>query len=264
MGINHTYEELNIRRDNELANQASLQSRIQALEAAKAKAQSGLAWIDEIAVKTESLQQQTELAAANVTKYAGAYEQARIDQEMGQHRISNISVAEPPVLPLLPKGPGRGLIALSGLFMALCLGIGSVFVAEAVDHTVRRVEHLRALGLHRTVSIPFVGDYYEPFKRAMTLARLAAPATRGVPRGVDHIALDSSPVQPLRASVRNATVAGVKLMTVERAVAEADMPRSDLSPEPVLILRSGNANRRAGPLASSPRILASAAASWSN
>ena len=203
VGINHTYEELNIRRGNELANQASLQSRIASLESAKAKAQSGLAWIDEVGVKTESLEQQTELAAANVTKYAGAYEQARIDQEMGQHRISNISVAEPPVLPLTPKGPGRGLIALSGLFMALCLGIGSVFVAESVDHTVRRAEHLRGLGMPRVVSIPYVRDYYEPFKRAMTLARLAAKATQG-PLGLEEMEEESVPVRPLRASVRNA------------------------------------------------------------
>jgi uncharacterized protein involved in exopolysaccharide biosynthesis/Mrp family chromosome partitioning ATPase len=257
VGINHTYEELNIRRGNELANQASLQSRIQSLETAKANAQSGLAWIDEVGVKTQSLEQQAELSATNVTKYAGAYEQARIDQEMGQHRISNISVAEPPVLPLTAKGPGRGLIALSGIFMALCLGIGSVFVAESVDHTIRRAEHLRGLGLRRTVSIPYVRDYYEPFKRAMTLARLAAKATGGS-LGLEPIDEDSAPVQPLRASVRNALTSQVKLVGAVRPVGEMDFPRSDAKGEPVMILRAGNSNRRAGPLASSPRILSAA------
>ena len=258
IGINHTYEELNIRRGNELANQASLQSRIQALEDAKAKAQSGLAWIDEIGVKTESLEQQTELAAANVTKYAGAYEQARIDQEMGQHGISNISIAEPPILPLTPKGPGRGLIALSGLFMAMCLGVGSVFVAESVDHTVRRIEHLGALGLPRTVSIPYVRDYYEPFKRAMTLARLAATATRGPSRSLEHVEADDAPVpvQPLRASVRNSAAAPIRILTAKPAIARIESSRSEPDSEQVLILRAGNAVRRAGPLASSPRILA--------
>jgi uncharacterized protein involved in exopolysaccharide biosynthesis/Mrp family chromosome partitioning ATPase len=259
VGINHAYEELSIRRDNELANQASLQSRITSLEAAKAKAQSGLAWIDEVGVKTASLEQQVVLAQANVTKYAGAYEQARIDQEMGQHRISNISVAEPPVLPLSPKGPGRALIALAGLFLALCLGVGSVFVAESVDHTVRRVEHLQGLGLPRTVSIPFVKDYYEPFKRAMTLARLAATKTRVAPRdvigGADRLAADPVTVQPLRASVRGATVTTVKVNPPGSVVAEVKPARTETIGEPVMIMRTAAA-RRAGPLASSPRILA--------
>jgi protein-tyrosine kinase len=198
------------------------------------------------------------LAATNVTKYAGAYEQARIDQEMGQHRISNISVAEPPVLPLTAKGPGRGLIALSGLFMALCLGIGSVFVAESVDHTVRRAEHLRGLGLARIVSIPYVRDYYEPFKRAMTLARLAAKASLVGPLGMDEIEEDPVPVRPLRASVRNALTSQVKLVGAVSGSTKMDLPHAEPSGEPVLILRAGNGNRRAGPLASSPRILTAA------
>jgi polysaccharide biosynthesis protein PslE len=225
VGINHTYEELSIRRDNELANLASLTSRIQSLEAAKSKAQSGLALIEEIGVKTQALEQQAGLAAANVTKYAGAYEQARIDQAMGQHRISNISIAEPPVLPLQAKGPGRGLIALAGIFMALCLGIGSVFVAESVDHTVRRAEHLRELGLPRIVSIPYVRDYYEPFKRAMTLARLAAKATGNVARRLESEDEEVIPSRPLRASVRNALTSQVKLVGAAPMAAKMAGPR---------------------------------------
>jgi Mrp family chromosome partitioning ATPase len=93
----------------------------------------------------------------------------------------------------------------------------------------------------------------------MTLARLAAVATRGAPRGLEHIEEDSAPVpaKPLRASVRNATAAPATLVAAKPAAAQVDLPRSETGADQVLILRAGNANRRAGPLASSPRILAS-------
>ena len=67
VGVNHMFEALNLRRDGELANQSSLQSRIPALEAAKLKAQAGLAWIDEVGGKTQALEQEEALAASNVS-----------------------------------------------------------------------------------------------------------------------------------------------------------------------------------------------------
>jgi uncharacterized protein involved in exopolysaccharide biosynthesis/Mrp family chromosome partitioning ATPase len=244
VGINHTYEELSLRRANELANQASLQSRISALEAAKSKAQTGLSWIDEVVVKTQALEQQVALKAANVTKYAGAYEQARVDREMGRERIGNISIAEPPLLPLQPKGPGRALLGLAGLFLAMSLGVGSVFVAESLDHTVRRLEHLQMMGMGRTISVPYVADYYEPYQRAVTFASRGALGDPIAARVVGRANSKPAAVRPLKALLYDPQSAA------ERE--ESDSPELERAPAQIRRVM----NRSAGPMAISPRVLA--------
>jgi uncharacterized protein involved in exopolysaccharide biosynthesis/Mrp family chromosome partitioning ATPase len=244
VGINHTYEELSLRRANELANQASLQSRITALEAAKSKAQTGLSWIDEVVVKTQALEQEVALKAANVTKYAGAYEQARVDREMGRERIGNISIAEPPLLPLQAKGPSRSLLGLAGIFLAMSLGVGSVFVAESLDHTVRRVEHLQLMGLGRTISVPYVSGYYEPYHRAVTFASRGAMGESIAAKVVSRSSLKPAAVRPLKALLFDPQAAA------EREESEAP----DLERAPGMIRRV--MNRSAGPMAISPGVLA--------
>ncbi len=137
-----------------VARQAMQDSLIKSLTDQKNQAETKLRNVNEVDVRMTALQQQSTLGAARVTQYDKAYEQARIDQEMGQQRLSNISVAEPPTLPLTPKAPTRSLLALAGMFLALTLGLGSGFIADAMNDTVRTRDDLAELGLTQVVSIP--------------------------------------------------------------------------------------------------------------
>jgi uncharacterized protein involved in exopolysaccharide biosynthesis/Mrp family chromosome partitioning ATPase len=131
-----------------------LESMIQSLTNDKTEAELNLKKVNEVDVSMQKLEQEATLSAARVKQYAEAYEQTRIDRAMGQQRLSNISVAEAPTLPLTPKAPSRGLLVLAGLFLAITLGLGSAFVAEAMDHTIRSADDLVGLGVAQTVSIP--------------------------------------------------------------------------------------------------------------
>jgi uncharacterized protein involved in exopolysaccharide biosynthesis/Mrp family chromosome partitioning ATPase len=136
------------------ARDSLLASMIQSLTNQKTEAELNLTKINQVDVQMQKLQQEATLSAARVTQYAQAYEQTRIDRAMGQQRLSNISIAEPPTLPLTAKAPSRQLLVLAGAFLAITLGLGSAFVAEAMDHTIRSTDDLGALGIPQTVSIP--------------------------------------------------------------------------------------------------------------
>ena len=138
------------------ARDSMLGSMIQSLTNQKTEASVHLKDVNEVDVEMQKLQQEAALSAARVTQYAQAYEQTRIDRAMGQQRLSNISIAEAPVLPLTPKAPSRGLLVLAGAFLAMTLGLGSALVVEAMDHTVRSTDDLAALGIPQTVSIPIL------------------------------------------------------------------------------------------------------------
>jgi uncharacterized protein involved in exopolysaccharide biosynthesis/Mrp family chromosome partitioning ATPase len=136
------------------ARDSLLESMIHSLTNQKTEAEMSLKHVNEVDVQMQQLQQQATLSAARVKQYSEAYEQTRIDRAMGQQRLSNISIAEAPVLPLTAKAPSRGLLAMAGVFLAVTLGLGSGLVADAMDHTVRSADDLAALGIPHTVSIP--------------------------------------------------------------------------------------------------------------
>jgi uncharacterized protein involved in exopolysaccharide biosynthesis/Mrp family chromosome partitioning ATPase len=192
-------------RQAQIAQDSLLDSLIQSQEKQKAAATRSLAWINEVDVKAQKLQQEATLAAARVTQYAEAYEQARIDQAMGQQRLSNISVAEPPVLPLEPKAPNRALLAIAGLFLAMTLGLGSALVAEELDHTVRRVEDLHALGLYQTVSVPFINEELDPRPVAEGVSKAEASSGRASSTYGKGSQLNQDRYEPLRGVARNAS-----------------------------------------------------------
>jgi len=268
VGVNHMYEELNLRRQGELASQSSLQSRVASLEAARVEAQSGLTWIDEVSVKTQAVEQDVALAAANVAKYAEAYEQARIDEQMGQERIGNISVAEPPVLPLRAKGPSRSLLGMAGLFLAMALGLCSAFVADALDHSVRNIEHLNGLGLAQVISIPYDDEYGQAGGRGRLWPRKGSwgeGAAGAMCGAIEDSHTELTPMAPLRALIRDSAdpaALGARA-AASRGISDLDLRDgatlmiTDENGTGSIHVRSADVPRRpAGPLTVSPRILA--------
>jgi uncharacterized protein involved in exopolysaccharide biosynthesis/Mrp family chromosome partitioning ATPase len=277
-------------RQAQIAEDALLASLIQSQEAQKTAATKSLDWVNEVDVKAQKLQQEQTLAAARVTQYAEGYEQARINRAMGEQRLSNISIAEPPVLPLQPKAPNKSLLALAGLFLAATMGLGSALVAEELDHTVRSAQDLHSLGFHQVVSIPIIADELDApaqphgFAKSDSNGHSAAdiidaihtrgPSRSSPPKGTgandaDHgISAAQEPVVPLRGVSRamsqemlNSTLAqkalaaddGLSALATDQA--SADAPAQNASQMSMTIV--GAAIRPAHPVAISPRLLAS-------
>jgi uncharacterized protein involved in exopolysaccharide biosynthesis/Mrp family chromosome partitioning ATPase len=253
-------------RQAQIAEDSLLDSLIQSQETQRAAATQSLAWVNEVDVKAQKLQQEATLSAARVTQYAEAYEQARIDQAMGQQRLSNISVAEPPVLPLEPKAPNRTLLAIAGLFLAMTLGLGSALVAEELDHTVRRVDDLHAIGLFQTISIPFIPGELAVRPQTANSSSNSSRDERYPSLLVDGVEDGEGPAVPLRAVARHtnefaSSVAHRGLLGDDR-LAKSDNQESDNETANSSLAQGTMAGvaaaiRPAHPVAISPRLLVS-------
>ena len=105
--------------------------------------------------RIEQLQRDLRLDRATHERYVSSLEQARIDSALEEARISNISVTQPPTLPVEARAPRPSL------FLAIAIVVGALgalvvaFVAEVVDPSLRtpdRVRHL--LGTAAFGSVP--------------------------------------------------------------------------------------------------------------
>lgn len=251
-----------------IARDSVLDSMIQSLQAQKAEAIANLTRVNKVEVEMQKLQQEATLAATRVTQYADAYEQTRINREMGQQKLSNISIAEPPVLPLKPKAPSRALLAIAGLFLAVTLGLGSACVAEAMDHTLRRADDLHALGLSQIVSIPRVRKRELKARLRFRRVAKAAPVNGHASCVAGRVNGHAEPVVALGGAERYSGEP-TRPVPVESIVHwDLFLPRSNGAPK-LSGRTNGNANqnamaileaaiRPARPLAISPKLLARA------
>ena len=62
--------------------------------------------------------------------YSEKYEQARIDWALGEQRISNVNVVQPPTFVTKPVAPKKRLIALLGAIVAGIAGIAFAYLLE--------------------------------------------------------------------------------------------------------------------------------------
>lgn len=131
-------------------------ARLKALQQQRGDAEASLQVINEVAAKLAALEREHGIKADTFKQYAAIAQQAAIDRQMSASELSNISVVQAASMPLAPSKPNRKLLLGVGLFLALTGAIGLAFVAEAVDHTVKRPADLSALGVARSVSVPLI------------------------------------------------------------------------------------------------------------
>jgi uncharacterized protein involved in exopolysaccharide biosynthesis len=103
----------------------------------------------------------------NYQLYAKKEEEARITDELDQKKITNVALAETPIVQRAPVKPNRLLTLILGLFLAFFVSTCAVFVAELLRdtvHTPRELEFLAGVpviatlregqGLRATFSLP--------------------------------------------------------------------------------------------------------------
>ena len=91
------------------------------------------------------LQRQVKEAEENYQLYAKKREEARIGDELDRQKITNVSIAEAPAVPLIPSSPNRSLNLVLGILVAAVLSLGTVFSAEMLGDTVHTPRQLEAL-----------------------------------------------------------------------------------------------------------------------
>lgn len=107
--------------------------------------QTVLSRLEQATNKHGNLERRVKEAEDNYELYAKKQEEARITDEMDQKKITNVALAETPIVQRAPVKPNRLLILTLGLFLAFLVSLCAVFVAELLRDTVHTPRELELL-----------------------------------------------------------------------------------------------------------------------
>ncbi len=169
-----------------------------------ARIDSELQMLNDQDLQLSQLQRKVDLLDAKYRMHAQKLEQARVNDALGQDRITNVNVAQPAAYITKPVAPNKALILVIGLLTASCGAVGLAFVMEGCDSTLRTTDQVQAqLGLPVLISLPYqkrwrpqagrakgpgnsagggadrLGDYRALIQELVRIGGQAAPAKAG-------------------------------------------------------------------------------------
>jgi polysaccharide biosynthesis transport protein len=110
--------------------------------------------LDQNALTQADLTREVKANEANYLLYLSKREQERTSDALDEKRIANVSIAVPPVLPILPW-VGPVLVLGCGTVLAGFVGAGAAFLAEYLDPSLRTpAEVLEVLRIPVLASVP--------------------------------------------------------------------------------------------------------------
>jgi len=107
--------------------------------------QTVLSRLEQATNKHGDLERRVKEAENNYQLYARKQEEARITDEMDQKKITNVALAETPIVQRAPVKPNRLLTLALGIFLAFFVSLCAVFVAELLRDTVHTPRELELL-----------------------------------------------------------------------------------------------------------------------
>ncbi len=152
-GFNPMHQELEVAMMLENGSLEALRAQQTAIDGQLRNANTKLREINTAEVRLAKLQRQKELLEENYKKYADSLEQVRIDKAKEIQKLSNISIAQAPVIPLEPAHPNKRVNLVLGLFLALFGGLGLAFFLEYLDDTFRKPEEVE-----KVLELPVLGS----------------------------------------------------------------------------------------------------------
>jgi len=130
---NPTFMKLADKLLTDKARAASLEAKLASLNQQYRDLRQRLKALNEHEGRIERLRQQVDVLKKSFATYSAKLEQARMDQALQLQRISNVSVFQPPTLPVEPSFPPTALMLLAGVFVGAFTGVGSAFVREYAE-----------------------------------------------------------------------------------------------------------------------------------
>ena len=128
LGVNRTYQEAELAVQERQASLSALTARTQSLEAAVAAVQEELKNLNDSELEIHRLEREIDLAQANYLRYAENLEEARINQELENAKISSLNAMQPPTFSETPVSPKPVLTLMVGFVMSSLVGIGVALV----------------------------------------------------------------------------------------------------------------------------------------
>jgi uncharacterized protein involved in exopolysaccharide biosynthesis len=92
----------------------------------------------------DELSRQVKQSEENYQLYARKQEESRIEDALDEKKITNVTVAEAPIVPLTPNRASRVMVVVVGLLVGVLLAFGGAFVSELTRETVLTPRELQA------------------------------------------------------------------------------------------------------------------------
>lgn len=148
--------------DNQ-AEAASLRARSESLAKQHRQLTAELTQLNDQALEIVELERRIDLLDANYKTYAKGLEQARIDQELKDGGISNLSVIQAPSFVPKAVSPRKGLTLVLAMFAACGSALGLMMLSEHWDESVRDMAAAEErLQLRVFASLPYVKPHIQP------------------------------------------------------------------------------------------------------
>jgi uncharacterized protein involved in exopolysaccharide biosynthesis len=132
--INPIHRQLMLTMKQEMSVVAGLKARLGELENQKAAVLADLRAVNQHALTIDHLTREAELSRDKYMQYARTMEEARIDAELQNENINNLSEAQPATLAEKPVSPSKSMSAAA----AVCIAIGGVFGLVLLRETSQR------------------------------------------------------------------------------------------------------------------------------
>jgi uncharacterized protein involved in exopolysaccharide biosynthesis len=144
--INSVHRELSLVLKQERSMVAGIRSRILELDQQKKGVLADLRALNQHDLKIDQLTRDVDLARGKFMQYARAMEESRIDKELQNEGVSNISVVQPATLAEKPVVPSRALTVAGTLALALAGTVGLVLLGERQNSPLPPVSGIRPNG----------------------------------------------------------------------------------------------------------------------
>jgi uncharacterized protein involved in exopolysaccharide biosynthesis len=118
------------------ADLASHRATAAALETSIHTLQAQMLDLDQETIRLADLNREVKVNEANYLLYLSKREQERTSDALDEKRIANVSIAVPPIVPILPL-VGPVLIVAVGVVLAIFMSAAAAFLAEYLDPSLR-------------------------------------------------------------------------------------------------------------------------------
>jgi uncharacterized protein involved in exopolysaccharide biosynthesis len=135
--INPIHRDLSLDLKQQQSLIAGCKSRLEELAKQKDTVEADLRASNEFEIKLDQLERQTELARTKYFQYSHSLEEGRIDKELENEHISNVSVAQGATFAEKPVSPSKLVVIAGTLLLAIAGTATLVFAGEQLNDRLR-------------------------------------------------------------------------------------------------------------------------------
>ncbi len=153
--INPIYESMILELTQQQSVRAGLEGLVKTLDSQHKQVMTELLQLNDAEVRIDNLTRRVAVAEKQFFRYSDDLEQARIDAEMEEQRISNISVVQPAALIERPVSPSKVLVVLGGFLFAIGGTLSVILASERLDRSIKTADAAESLlGVPVVASLP--------------------------------------------------------------------------------------------------------------